>query len=498
MAIDLDNPGPIDPNGSQFQPMLSKLQGNILKGHGRDHTVHIFLKLDGGDVAATRKRLGRFASKVVTPALQQHIESQQFKKYQIPGAMFGNLFITARGYRALGFSQAEIDAAFPERPGDFGVQSNFREGMQAHANELSDPPPSKWEQGYREGEIDAMILLADDDAGYLLRQARALINELEDFSEVLIVERGNALRRTDNNEGIEHFGYVDGRSQPIYFNTDLANEGNTDKWNPVDPLNIVLVPDKIVSDPECFGSYFVFRKLEQDVLRFKMKEQELADALGLQDEERERAGAMAVGRFEDGTPLAISQTDGFLPLKENNFKYDIDTDGTRCPFHAHIRKSNPRGDILRQFNISEDVAERPRRITRRGITYGERNRHPDFSQALEDLPTKGVGLLFMCFQSSIANQFAFIQSQWVNEEGFIKGGIGIDPVIGQVPQPGGGVPAPLEQTWPIQFGPQADPANPGARKPPDVKPFSFGGFVTMKGGEFFFAPSIPFLRGLES
>lgn len=495
MPVDLNNPNAVDPADPQLRQLLTNVQGNILKGHGRDHTVHIFFEFDGGDVEATRRHLSELAGRVVTSALQQQVESEQFKKYGVPGAMFGNLFLTAKGYRALGFTNGQLDAAFPEPAGDFGVQSNFREGMQAHGDELNDPPPEEWEEGYGEGRIDAMLLLADDDEAFLLRQARAVVNEIEEFGSVLAVERGNALR-TDNGEGIEHFGYVDGRSQPIYFTTDLAGEGNTDKWNPVEPLARVLVPDANVSEGDSFGSYFVFRKLEQDVLRFKMREQELADALGLTGEERERAGAMAVGRFEDGTPLALSQTDGFIPLKENNFKYDVDEGGAKCPFHAHIRKSNPRGDITRQFGIPEEVAERPRRITRRGIPYGTRNRHPNAFQALEDLPTGGVGLLFMCFQSSIANQFAFIQSRWVNEEGFVRGGTGIDPVIGQSARPGVGVPPPIPQQWPVQWGPQPDPANPGNTVPPQTRPFSFGGFVTLKGGEFFFAPSIPFLKVL--
>lgn len=481
MSINLDNPNPINPNDAQIQKMLANLQGNILKGHGRDHTVHIFIKLDTANVQTTRERLAGLATRIVTSALQQHLEAEQFRRFRIPGALFGNLLLTARGYRALGFTEAQIEAAFPEPPGDFGLQSNFREGMQAHSDELNDPPPSSWEDGYRGGEIDAMVLLADADESFLLRQARALINELEEFSTVLVVERGRALR-TDSGEGIEHFGYVDGRSQPLYFIRDFEHEGNIDKWNPVEKLKIVLVPDRNVSAEDCFGSYFVFRKLEQDVRRFKIREELLADELELKEEDRERAGAMAVGRFEDGTPLTLSQTDGFIPAKENNFTYENDQDGAKCPYHAHIRKSNPRGDTTGNFSPSGDETERSRRITRRGITYGERNRHPDAFQALEDLPTKDVGLLFMCFQSSIANQFAFIQSAWVNNPQFarplVKPGpdTGIDPVIGQ-----GNI---SEQHWPRAWG--------GA----ETKDFDFGGFVTLKGGEFFFAPSMPFIRTL--
>jgi Dyp-type peroxidase family len=462
MAVDLDNPKPINPNDEQNQKWMGKLQGNILKGHGRDHTVHIFLKLNG-DYASARKNLGSVAQKVVTSALRQHLETKQFQQFGIPGTMFGNLFLTARGYGALGFKE-KLETAFPAP-----VDAFFLDGMGEHTGELNDPPTEDWEEGYSAGDIDAMILLA--------------------------VERGDALR-TDSGEGIEHFGYVDGRSQPIYFTTDLedeegkSKEGATDKWNPVEKLKIVLVPDGLATgengpEEDAFGSYFVFRKLEQDVRRFKIEEERLADALGFKGAERERAGAMAVGRFEDGTPLTLSQTDGFIPVKENNFTYKDDPDGTRCPFHAHIRKSNPRGDTVGHADPPGDESERMRRITRRGIPYGVRNRHPDAFQALEDLPTERVGLLFMCFQSSIENQFAFIQRIWVNNPEFARPifkpdapETGLDPVIGQ----GEG----SEQHWPITWG--------GL----ETKDFSFSGFVKLMGGEYFFAPSIPFLRNLDA
>jgi deferrochelatase/peroxidase EfeB len=43
MALTL-NETAIDYRDPKFDKMLSNLQGNILKGHGRNHTTHIFIK----------------------------------------------------------------------------------------------------------------------------------------------------------------------------------------------------------------------------------------------------------------------------------------------------------------------------------------------------------------------------------------------------------------------------------------------------------------------
>lgn len=492
MAIDFSKQQLHDPKDNEVQKLLEGIQGNILKGHGRDHTVHVFVKFDSPDTINLRENLVAVAGNFVTSALQQHVETVQFKRFKIPGALFGNIFLTANGYRALGFTEDQLESAFSD--------TLFLEGMPAHQTDFNDPSPTQWEKGYQDGDIDAMFLLADDDKDFLMRQARTFINRLDKFCNILVVELGDALRHKDNNEGIEHFGYVDGRSQPIYLLGDERDEGKIDKWNPIEPLNILLTKDKSVAEDNGnnFGSYFVFRKLEQNVLAFKTRELELASELGFTiDEEKERAGAMAVGRFEDGTPLVLSQTDGFIPKKENNFTYEDDDDNTatgkagslKCPYQAHIRKTNPRGDSVRRFGIS-DREERDHRITRRGITFGKREKHPNDAQAISDFPTKGVGLLFMCFQSDIQNQFAFMQHNWANNEGFVKGKVGIDPVIGQSNSA-----SPSSQNWRPHYGDETEPDNPEDK---ETKEFLFHGFVKMKGGEFFFAPSMAFLRNFSA
>ncbi len=486
MAFDLDNKLPIDEADPQVQALLARLQGNILKGHGRDFGVYIFFSF-GNDLGAVRQQLVNLTARYVTSALRQHQEAQDFRTFKIPGGLFGSLVLSASGYHRLGF---DPETLLPEsdEPLPLPVSSSFVAGMGEHAVEdFADPPKDQWETGYR-NTIDAMLLLADDDEAYLLREARRVMTELAANNTVLVAELGKALRNADG-EGIEHFGYVDGRSQPLYLKRDFQFDqtgarvaekdgGKIDVWDPFEPLRRVLVRDPGVDDSLCHGSFFVFRKLEQDVLHFQLREQELADELKFKGEERERAGAMAVGRFEDGTPVTLSKTDGFRPAKENNFTFAGDSNGHKCPFHAHIRKANPRGDIERQFGGTVED-ERKRRITRRGIPYGDRVKHPDQFQAIDDLPSGDVGLLFMCFQASIRQQFAFMQKAWCNNPDFVQGEIGIDPIVGQPASPPG-----AEQIWSKEYD-----------SPPATK-FRFEHFVRMRGGEFFFAPSLPFLLSL--
>lgn len=85
-------------------------------------------------------------------------------------------------------------------------------------------------------------------------------------------------------------------------------------------------------------------------------------------------------------------------------------------------------------------------------------------------------------QAGADNQFVFTQQRWANGVGFPQAPSppGLDALIGQDATQAGG------QVHPKKW----DDASGG------TEPFDFKGFVTMKGGEFFFAPSLTFLRGL--
>jgi Dyp-type peroxidase family len=493
MRVDLTETR-IDHRADKYQNMLRNLQGNILKGHGRNFSVHIFLQFKS-DPQRVRNWVRGFEEHYVTSTQRQLKEADEFRTYGVPGRLFSNFFLSAKGYEALGYTREDLTGGFVEKPavidGHEVVNIKFVDGMAAAQHELNDPAPETWEAAYQGRQIEAMILLADNDEAFLLRQARRLIDAAQVVATVLTVERGRVMRN-HRAESIEHFGYVDGRSQPLFFQTDLeaeAKAGGIHRWDPSAPLDLVLVADPY-ADPhaDCFGSYLVFRKLEQNVRGFKEREEQLARRLGLNGSAAQRAGALIMGRFRDGTPLTSSAFDGLSEGVPNNFTYADDVNGTRCPFSAHIRKVNPRGDMARvhggpatsdRYPPLQDP-ETGRRIVRRGISYGARQVEPKDNPRTEQMPTRDVGLLFMCFQSSLANQFGFLQKMWANSPDFVSDNTGIDPVAGQH----GKHPCPLEQRWPLKWG------------KPEMTTFDVRGFVTMKGGEFLFAPSLQFLKSL--
>src|SRR3989442_488282 len=246
------------------------------------------------------------------------------------------------------------------------------------------------------------------------KTGRAWIREVSErlraIAEVLTIERGTVLRNA-RGDPIEHFGYVDSRSQPLFLQADLdaEKEAGVDAWDPSAPLALVLVDDPFTSEEDSFGSFLVFRKLQQDVVNFNARVKDLATRLAADEA---LAGGLVVGRFKDGTPVTLRPCDALWPV--NNFEYLAhDRVGNRCPFHAHIRKANQRG--ANPFLNPEE--ERSHRIVRRGVPYGVRPA-PSSSVSAGATANGEVALLFQAFQSDIARQFEFVQRTWVDNPNF--------------------------------------------------------------------------------
>jgi deferrochelatase/peroxidase EfeB len=483
--------------------LLSDLQANILKGHGRDHTANIFVSFDGMKVSGIAALLTDL-SFAVTSALDQLRAAAAFKSAGVSGGRVVCIFLSAGAYAKLGSQSAPTDAA-------------FKDGMRARGSidplkfpsipgvpfaGLNDEPPTAWEAGgpWAPGKPvpDAMVLIADDNAELVAAATSSIKATMRDAgARVLGVDIGLAQRRRQasggpvKGEGIEHFGYVDGRSQPLFLQEDIdanraAEEPKAKKQGDQWPLwdeaflpSQFIVPDPSARTKFACGSYFVYRKLEQDVEAFKRRERQLAGWLDEDEEDEERAGALVVGRFEDGTPVVVhGQAVGGDPT--NNFNYDGDPKGELCPFRGHIRKTNPR-----TFDTSTNALERRRIMARRGITFGERTPRPDGTDFPEDdRPSGGVGLLFMAYMNDISEQFEFTQAAWAGNGDFPSKFTGIDAVIGQR--------ANRANTKDISWV-DGHPAI-GGQNPALKADYDFKTAVRLIGGDYFFAPAISFLQ----
>ena len=453
MAVNLEKVLDDKVINNQEQRFMQGLQANILKGHGREHVVLLFMAVKNASKA--RAFLHHYP---VTDALTQDQQVKAFKSTQAPSDAVRLVFLSKTGLDAFGHG------------GKFSAFAAFAGGMAADTAVLDSGSTASWQPELKK-VIHVALLLAHHDETALLRLAANAVDDAAEAMDLVFAQEGRAYKNGDG-EGIEHFGYVDGRSQPLMIQSAIDEEsskrrGGIDIYDPSAPLKQFILPDPLKTDE--FGSFFVFRKLEQNVAGFKQSEADLATLLNLQGDDDERAGAMVVGRFEDGTPLTLHDEEDGVPVV-NNFDYSADADGAKCPFHAHIRKTNPRGSSPGGLVFDKSV-----QMARRGITYGRRLQHPDSKEFIDE-PNDGVGLLFMSYQASIESQFQFMQTQWANSPDFPRPNVGIDPVIGQ----GGGT----AQTWLPAYG---STANAQAKL--------FHGFVTLKGGEYFFAPSI---RGLKA
>jgi Dyp-type peroxidase family len=375
-------------------------------------------------------------------------EAHRFRSCHVSGDVFRSFFLSAHGYQYLGY-EAWVKDHF---------QYLFQVGMlhEHIRSALNDPEKTSLDQPYNgDFHIDAMLLVADNDQQNLSRAVQKLLDEVASFTKNYAIEWGHVIRN-EQGQSLEPFGYADGISQPSFFEEDERED--VAKWNAAIGPNLVLVRDPcsgLEGQPRlAYGSYLVYRKLEQDVTGFQEKMRELAKQLEIPCEER--AAALVMGRYRDGAPLVKSDTSGLTNADLNAFNYIDDPDGNICPLHAHIRLMN---------NRNTNGVFKPDRsfIARRSIPYG-----PD--------QYNKVGLHFLCYQSSIRDQFWTLQVHYANSRP-------LDPLIGQPVQKQRGHEIDTGQKWPW------------LRRHANCHVHSF---VAFKGGEFFFAPSILFLKKLPT
>lgn len=465
---------------------FADIQGNILRGYGKDYVRHLVLTVDKPAAARGWLRDAISGDESLTP----QITTGEPRTEGLESTCV-NIGITHAGLAALGVPPASLKS-FPHE---------FVAGMAARNKLIGDTgpsDPSKWKAEWRHVErVHLMISVHADDSKDRASVAERILSTSGAFR--LLAE----LDGDGFDGGVVHFGFKDSISQPQFKGVHGPNTRRDDQpfvefgamllghRTPVENLYWeVPVPNVLGQN----GSFNAFRVLEQQVEEFEDFLTACADELltkpvgeellppGVESQwdppmsrhaaMREMIAAKMLGRWRNGVPMELSPTSPSPqpPIEDtglNNFGYSTDPDGQRCPIGSHLRRSNPRDAKTVQRNTNH-----ARRIIRRGIPYG-----PKFDPQDPVKAERGLLGSFMC--ASLTGQFEALLYDWTNlglQDPRITGSN--DPILGNND--------PLFSRMSFPVG-------------EDVVTFrGFSHFVHTRGGAYLFQPSISAIRHLAS
>jgi Dyp-type peroxidase family len=468
---------------------LKEIQGDVLIGLQKNSENFIFFKIVD---AASFKGL---IKSLVVPRItnSERVQQREFivQQHKSLGGRTGESF---RGLN-LGFTKDGLTQLIgTERP---RLDPAFEKGAD-HPDTIAtlhDPPKADWLQKFNFDRVDGVLLVTGTDPLSVTFQSNELLGLLANSIKVVYSEIGQT--RPGAERGHEHFGFLDGISQPGIRGLTIVGEA----WRSPGqrfPEQDLIWPGEFVfgypgqhsEDPDKEGplphmaaswmrngSYMVFRRLEEKVPEFWKFVREQAVRLGM---DPELLAARMVGRWKSGAPLELAPRRddprlGDDQMRRNDFGFGDDSDQRKCPYAAHIRKVNPRNDV------AEAEAQR-HRIIRQGITFG-----PEVAPG-ETTTKHRRGLMFVCYQTSIERQFEYLQRR-ANDPDFVRGkkrpsggGVtpGFDPIIGQASGNGA---REMDEPYPNY------PA--GSRRTTLAIPKQF---VELTAAAYFFMPSIIALR----
>jgi Dyp-type peroxidase family len=420
---------PARPN-ARNEPHLSvgNIQGNIITGFNKDFQTLLFLRIE--DVPPFKAWLADFVGLVAT-AEEVISFNRLFKRTRDRRGYSGSV---KASWINVAFSHAALAKLTPDA--DAFADASFKTGLVAQSGGLGDPTSAD-----ADGHPDHWVVRDDSGADVLIIVAADTLDDLE--AEVAHVEQlvfaprrqGRPVRcgasvifkqegRTQLGAlaGHEHFGFLDGVSQPGVRGRISNNRHDvlTPRQNPDDPDQgkpgqDLLWPGEFIfgypgqsanqevaqAGPDSLsddagnalappwardGAYLVFRRLRQDVFKFHSFLNQQAGALGATPAD---LGAHLVGRWSSGAPTMRAPDVDNPQLADddcanNHFEFqqatpqtqnpsgrdqcsDIthpqspgDQTGDRCPFAGHIRKSYPRDDVSQNANQyqPDDAARR--------------------------------------------------------------------------------------------------------------------------------------------
>jgi deferrochelatase/peroxidase EfeB len=426
---------------------------------------------------------------------------------------------TATGLAALGVAPSVIANFSPEFLAGMAEENRAR-----RLGDIDSNAPSKWEWGYESTAPDLLVMFFAEPTG--------LARFIQDSKGNTWSSAFDELRwlGTADLDGVEPFGFADGISQP-----ELDWKQQRHVVSPqIDYSNVVALGEFLLGYPNEYhkytnrplidadsasrgllnaedapqkkdvgrnGTYLVMRQLRQDVRGLWQFVHREANG---NTSEAEKLAEAFVGRTRKGSPLVPPQEQpipGVGPdpdeVCQNQFTFDKDPMGVRCPFGAHVRRANPRNTdypgrpkglakLITMFGFGpkgfrDDLmsAVRFHRILRRGREYGpELLPQNALGPGPADDPERG--LHFICLNANISRQFEFLQNAWMSSTKFSGLTGESDPLLGNRTAVAG---------CPV-VGDFSQPQDDGiTRRVSDLPQF-----VTIRGGAYFFLPGLRCLR----
>ncbi|WP_158501962.1 Dyp-type peroxidase [Vitiosangium sp. GDMCC 1.1324] len=238
---------PSFPDASK-EPVLhvGNIQGNILGGFNKDHQAFVFLTLKRNDhpgatadqefptvkafKAWLRETIPLIATTAEVVAFNRLFKAMRSRQQQDPIGLKStwiNLAFTARGLEVLKKFDPTLDLNFTDPAFTQGMASRSKQGILGDPSgddqKTAEGHPDNWVLGGTQEELHLVVIIASDDAGEVKeKQGSALFRllrgeggrpGLRDFGKVK-VQLGHNLPAKKKLAGHEHFGFLDGISQP--------------------------------------------------------------------------------------------------------------------------------------------------------------------------------------------------------------------------------------------------------------------------------------------